>query len=607
MKIDSIEIHGIHNIEDIKLGLEQIVYITGTNGSGKSTILQSIQWAILGYIPGTPKRKSDIFQHASGPSMEAKVVFSDESYIRRQLIQVGSQIEEVVDTSEGLDPATLVEELELPIWNFGEFTNMTANKLKDWFIQHLPNPSIDLDWKKALEDACPETIKDMHSDIVEQAIQKLFTAKGISEGEVSTSIEDIQAVNAFCKEQLKYEKENLDMLSSTVKTMVQVDPPDIQMSEDEISAKISELLKQQQDVMQYAVIESQNQTIQSTIDELAEELTGADKLIATHTDSIEKKQQELKQCEDAMTTNSQLITSLDLKIREASTILSSKGICPYTQKKCAEISAAVKDQQESIDKYTDQITTLKTSQTALHLTQTQLKQEIMELQVSINDITEKQNRYTQLQGQIISQSKLDLPSADEITAEIDRYQQLKSQITAYKYYENEIYTFTSKKVELAAMIDMWKAWAKYTDVNNLQEELLSQKSPFEELISYMNKKYIQIIFGEDAKILFQSVQDKANSFSFGIQRGSIYVPYDRLSSGEKCVFAVALLTALLESSSIPLKTILLDDIFDHLDLGRLEAISKIISQTNLQLIIASVVPIPKYDNVQDIHMMNGFI
>ena len=73
------------------------------------------------------------------------------------------------------------------------------------------------------------------------------------------------------------------------------------------------------------------------------------------------------------------------------------------------------------------------------------------------------------------------------------------------------------------------------------------------------------------------------------------------------MFAVALLTALLESSSIPLKTILLDDIFDHLDLGRLEAISKIISQTNLQLIIASVVPIPKYDNVQDIHMMNGFI
>ena len=62
-----------------------------------------------------------------------------------------------------------------------------------------------------------------------------------------------------------------------------------------------------------------------------------------------------------------------------------------------------------------------------------------------------------------------------------------------------------------------------------------------------------------------NISNKANSFSFGLMRNGIYIPYDLLSSGEKCLYTLALMICITNRSKSPLKLLLLDDAFDHLD------------------------------------------
>ena len=51
MRIKSVHIQGMHNVEDKTYQLSNATYFYGENGAGKSTVLQAIQLALLGYIP----------------------------------------------------------------------------------------------------------------------------------------------------------------------------------------------------------------------------------------------------------------------------------------------------------------------------------------------------------------------------------------------------------------------------------------------------------------------------------------------------------------------------------------------------------------------------
>ena len=64
MKIKKITIEGFHNIKDKTYEFDNLTYFNGPNGAGKSSILQALQLALLGYIPGTDKNKTAIFRHS---------------------------------------------------------------------------------------------------------------------------------------------------------------------------------------------------------------------------------------------------------------------------------------------------------------------------------------------------------------------------------------------------------------------------------------------------------------------------------------------------------------------------------------------------------------
>ena len=118
------------------------------------------------------------------------------------------------------------------------------------------------------------------------------------------------------------------------------------------------------------------------------------------------------------------------------------------------------------------------------------------------------------------------------------------------------------KYKLEQEIIALKQWDALTGVNGLQSSA-GTTNPFVELGSQMDK-YIQAVFGEAVTAKF-NIESKANSFSFGIERNGSYIPFNLLSSGEKCMYTLALMISLVAVSKSPLKIVMVDDLLDHLD------------------------------------------
>ena len=112
-------------------------------------------------------------------------------------------------------------------------------------------------------------------------------------------------------------------------------------------------------------------------------------------------------------------------------------------------------------------------------------------------------------------------------------------------------------------------------------------NPFDLLSDSINRVLTQL-FGLDTVVKFNS-ENKANSFSFGVERNNVYVPYSLLSSGEKCMFILSMYIGLLEYTKSPLKLILIDDFLDHLDDENFISIFKVLrDNTSNQYIFAGV-------------------
>ncbi len=76
-----------------------------------------------------------------------------------------------------------------------------------------------------------------------------------------------------------------------------------------------------------------------------------------------------------------------------------------------------------------------------------------------------------------------------------------------------------------------------------------------------------------------------------MMRDGKYVDYDLLSSGEKCLYALALSLAIIDSSKSELKLLLVDDLLDHLDSQNIRnCFSTLYNTTSTQILVAGVQP-----------------
>lgn len=598
MRIKSVTITGMHHIKSKTYEFDAINYLHGPNGAGKSTVLNAVQLAILGYIPGTAKQAGAIFHHASLPEMEIQVTFDDSRYIKRRWTAKGRSVTSTVIGDFDEDSIKdVIGELELPIFNFNELVNMTANKLKDWFINFLPSDCIEIDWEKELKDSLGG-IQLMDSTLLESALNELQTDNGLG------MLEKIQSFNAQMKANQSFTKTEIQRNESTVQSLIYYDEEGLQGDAEFLAnqvrdarARIQELTQSKEEFIRSQQIIAANDRIRSQI--AAMPITSAED-VQTLTERQTNLNGKIKELTDSVADEEASYFSkisqqsdINAEIKSKMQIVNSGSICPYTKTPCESIMTMTEDLRSQADDLKSALSSLESDILDLKSridekkkTIADSRKELMSISQQITTATNSTNSIQHMKSMLQPEPNMSqFADLSFYNSEIERLNTQISKIEANQRYSSLIDTLTAEKYKIENSAEVYKCWAKLTDPNGLQTRLMD--APFRNLAEDMNR-YLGIMFSGEVTCNF-NLEQKANSFSFGIIRDDRYIPYDLLSSGEKTMYALALMLCIVDKSKSNLKIMIVDDMLDHLDNIRADEVFKSLQNVkDIQIILAGV-------------------
>lgn len=586
MKIKSIYIDGLHNAVDKTYNFGDINYIFGNNGIGKSTILQAIQLALLGYIPGTAKNTREaLLRHSPRNSIDVRLTVEDSGHdiiIERKIEEKATK---VITMPDGYDISSVISAIELPIFNFNEFVGQTANKLKEYFIKNiLPTSGGDLDWEQILT----ESIKDANFPDRQAIID--YGLSVVSNLESVEILDLVIEANTKFKAEQSFNKTEQQKLQNTVDSLIYYDDYTGPTDEAELNVKILTVGALRDQAIKY---KSAYSAVGSAKDELEAinakmQAYGGDEAYVRMNAECEKARAivaDLQKTAEGYTT---AIAQLQAEESATRSILNGQGVCPYTKESCPSIMQKLESIQ--IESETRQAKIANNTK-ALEDVRTKLAtydKAIKQREAAMEQYKNFKSRYASLSNSI---GKLpEKPNTDktveELTAELEQLNQNKTKLQANLKYNETIENITKLKYEAELQGTALAAWVKKTDTNGLQTTLM--EAPFQTLANTMTG-YIQQMYGRSDIRAHFNVTTKANSFSFGLIRNGVYIPYDLLSSGEKCLYTLALMICITDNSESPLKLMLCDDMFDHLDAVAIESTFDALKKVRgIQFIFAGV-------------------
>lgn len=601
MKIKSVTIEGLHNVDYKKVDLGDITYLHGLNGAGKSTILQAIQLGLLGYIPGTNKTKEAIFQHCNGNKLSVKLEFVGDGKVeieRTWMKNRGAILSLVNTTPDDYDPDWFAGDVELPIFNFSEFIGLTPNKLKDWFLNFLPSSETHTDWKTVLK----EDLKGIKMDARVQKFVEDYTEEILAMN--ASGLDEIRKANEFFKSALSFKKKELERVEGTIQSLIHYDDIDALEDEDEIRNKIL-VLEQKRDAIKHVKQTMQNNSrinaqladYQNLAADSYLEDDGYKKLIEEHDKLVTTPVIVVDRSEDLKALTDESIT-IKAENSMMSKIVSSNGICPFTSTKCDSVSKLVEEYKEKIqknnlryDEISKQISEINAKKQEENESKLQLRSKLIELKSQMDGIRSRYAQRDLLKSQLVEVDDLGLDLDEDCDSKIQELKDLWVKISANKKYDEMIDVLTKDKFEIETDILIYKSWINLTGVNGLQNQV-GESNPFDDLAEKMNK-YLNPIFGDNSSAYF-NLETKSNSFSFGLLRENEYTPYNLLSSGEKCMFALSMMIGLMEFSDAPVRLVMIDDMFDHLDDEKFIKLFDILGkESDIQLLFAGVKPIDR--------------
>lgn len=587
MKIKSIFIDGLHNASRKTYTFEDINYIFGNNGIGKSTILQAIQYALLGYIPGTAKNsKEAILRHSPKGEISVELTLTDGSsdvIIQRKINKAVNQTNIV---PMGYDITNITSDIEIPIFNFNEFVGQTANKLKEYFIKNIL-PTVDnvIDWEKTLSDS----ISDCNFENKDEILKYGMTLIPII-GDTHEILDQVIQANARFKDAQSFNKTELQRLQNTIDSLIYYDDYVGSTDLDSLNSDLLSLNALRDQLIKYESAVTATQSAKDEYDALRNNLAAAggrdayEKSLA----AIESHKQHESEISTKMAGLADKISGMRAIDDSSVSIINSKGVCPYTKDSCKSIVNKIEElRNESVTRkaemlaLTNELDNLKTD---LEYVRSVIRQH----ESVIQNITTIWNRLKTLEkalGTVPEKPNTD-KSVFDLAIEIQELDDNIKKLSANIEYNKTIDKITKLKYEAELKGTALARWVKATDTNGLQTTLMVE--PFNVLASTMTD-YIRQMYGNDSLKAHFNISSKANSFSFGMIRDNIYIPYDLLSSGEKCLYSLALMICIINRSKSPLKVMLCDDMFDHLDSTSIEnTFATLKNIRNIQFIFAGV-------------------
>lgn len=603
MKLSKVTIVNMHDISFDEYEIGDKLHIHGDNGAGKTTILNAIQLALLGYIPGYPKTNEGIFKHAKGSHMEVGVELIGQYpiTIKRSWTKHKSSItSETIITPEDVNIHDILNEIELPIFNFNDFVNLTANKLKDWFVNFMPPSDNTLNWDNILASI----IDDGYCVSNERLHEIKYKVSEIAANYETEPVEAIKAVNEYAKSEQKYIKASIDENQKTISTLVFNQDIDMDINIDNIKKSIESDNKLLADIKAAKIGEANRAKILADIEKY-------DKYIEAWHDMYESEdvvKSKLIQCKESGVIfendlrnlndkHNALQFELNTYTELKDSIAESGGICPFIKESCHKLAEYTGNIFEKISDISERLYEvsgkLKEYDEVIRQNndeQTEYMQILANLETAVNNkyIAENQlKEYPELVAAV---------TEDEIIERLNKNTDIYAKYKANIEYNNLIESLTSNKYKLEQDMEFIKRLVKITDVNNLQTEVTRKQ--FDEIADKLTDYISPLLTTENrhATVVF-NITNKANGFDIGIKDDTNdFISYNTLSSGEKCLFAIGLMSYIIEESDCPLKLMLIDDILDHLDAENIRQVFNYIDELNVQVISAGVVK-PENSNV----------
>lgn len=597
VKLSSITIRGMHRVKNRTYDLAGFRYFYGENGAGKSTVMQAIQLALLGYIPGTDKNKSAIFKHSNAPEMMIQLTIDDDGNmvtITRRWYKKGKNITvEFSVEPETYDIKEIIGSLELPVFNFSEFINMSANKLKDWFINFLPVSDEELNWDVLLSDVDEIFSKILDTEFYSKTLKYINKKAKMVHG-----VQLVREVNAYLKEQQSYYKAELTRLQSTVQSLIYYNDCDNLQSIDELKSEIQAIQMNIENLNVKLLKIQQNERTSVELGALKDVITAASCMEDEKYISAEKikshSEYQLAEYSKALAALKEKKAKIEAEYNEKKEIIQKGGICPYTHTECTAIKNMVSEFKQDMIKLENTLTGLNEQISCTERDIDGIKSNISSIAENISHIFNAYLKYETFLKQINHEvSGIDKESViDEINVlrlKIQQYNDMLIKLEANKKYDELTERLTNDKYKVEQNIEILKVWIKLTDVNGLQSQLM--KKSFNQLAERMSEYLRQFFAGTNMVSSARfCLSEKANSFSFGIvNKAEDYIEFDLLSSGEKCLYTLAMLLSIVDISDSPLKLVMIDDLLDHLDMARIkDCFETLYKISGVQILMAGV-------------------
>lgn len=592
MKLKSIDIRGMNKVVQHTYTFDNdVVYLNGKNGAGKSTVLNAIQLALLGYIPGIAKKNDLIMKHANGPFLSVTATLDDDGKLM-QVSRVYTANKKGINCSvstipDNLNVADILGDLELPVFNFNEFIGMSANKLKDWFISFLPSNQITIDWDKELRESLQD-IQLTESRFYDETLQYI---NNLGMG----GVDQVRAANAYLKQLLSFKKSEMERMTNSIQSLIFYDDYKDDMSIEDIEAqKQAYQLDYSEAITLQKAYEASHQVLEqlNTYTDLVDSLEDDSRYSKTveHKVQLESKLNDLN---IKLSSNSMHKSEAQSKLHSLTSLTSGNGICPYTNSVCDSIKSSLETWKAQMVELQKEIDNYNQYEKSLHTQIQNTRNEFSKYQMEITSLENQYKSRDNLKSMVNPtltniniQEVLDRIQFDEKT--ISELSDKLVKAKANQQYNSLVDTFTAQKFDIQQSIEALKVWIKLTGENGLQTQFMGD--PFADLSENLSG-YLSAMFDEPNLKAHFNLSTKVNSFSFGIDRNGSYIPFDMLSSGEKCMYTLALLTCLTDTSNAQLKLIMIDDLFDHLDDENIENVFKgIQSISGIQYIFAGVKP-----------------
>lgn len=582
-KISSITIDGLHNASNVTYEFSNDTYIYGRNGSGKSTILQGIQFALLGYIPGSPKTKTGILSHSRNGYITVDLELQSETdsiSIHRSITSAGLKANEVLVTiPQDVDLSKLLAGLDVPVFDFSEFMSLSANKRKDALASLLPASSniVVSTYCKKLKSYNP-AVDSLLNDNPCKSVRTVEDAKRVAE-----YFKQLQ--NNLVAEQKR--------LASTTQSLIFYDEYTDNTDPKILLEKINKLRERQNTILKIETQIAQNEEIQNKIKSLR--TPAGNSLANTQDEDLDYKavRQKAEQLVDTFNYDNECnklqeiqdqANKIHVTIVQYQNIIASGTECPILDCTCNNLASNVARLKTQLPALEEQYDKLHSSYLDK---QHDIKNKSAALDMCVNTMKQFDQVYAECRKlesllKLVDESMLE--NKERISLELEALQANYAKAAANQKYQSMMNSLQKQKLELDSTLAFVKEAARAFGENGIQSNLI--KKPFQDLEAQMNlvleNRWYDTSLGTPRFV----IETKANSFDFGFVRNGKFLSFNTLSSGEKCCFVTLFLTTLVKYSKSSVKVVLVDDLFDHLDDTKFKNIMT--TETDVQLVVAGV-------------------